>query len=300
MLSNCFDSLRISRPRKKEELCILQLSVGYHPRPLEWMRRTQPSGTSMEPCSTPAGMKKYMPFLISVPFSLTVLPSRTMPLSSEGWVCLGARKPLGYLRSITLAPVSLSILNTLIHAPFINSDSRAPTRPSTCSIGSHLIFSRSTITISLFAITERGYVRFWILFLRGLTKEYYSYRASQRNSVPARRQKSLKLLKQQSKKVRPMVRIVENWQVFEAYANNRRPGFYQVIEDSKNIEIRILVSEVGFKKTFPNAQDSLFKEILSFCEENRSALQRPSSNEDSEFRWSQYTELSHLGQQSDR
>jgi hypothetical protein len=97
-----------------------------------------------------------------------------------------------------------------------------------------------------------------------------------------------------------MVRIVENWQVFEAYANNRRPGFYQVIEDSKNIEIRILVSEVGFKKTFPNAQDSLFKEILSFCEENRSALQRPSSNEDSEFRWSQYTELSHLGQQSDR
>jgi len=66
-----------------------------------------------------------------------------------------------------------------------------------------------------------------------------------------------------------LVRIVENWQVFEEYANNRRPGFYQVIEGSKNVEIRVLVSEVGFKRTFPNAQDTLFKEILSFCEENK-------------------------------
>jgi len=64
-----------------------------------------------------------------------------------------------------------------------------------------------------------------------------------------------------------LVRIVDNWQVFKEYANNRRHGFYQIIESSKNIEIRVLVSEVGFKETFKNNQDPSFKDILDFCEE---------------------------------
>ena len=64
-----------------------------------------------------------------------------------------------------------------------------------------------------------------------------------------------------------MVRIVEKWEVFKEYAQDRRLGFYQVLESSKNTEIRISVSEVGFKKTFANAQDPLLKEILSFCED---------------------------------
>lgn len=83
--------------------------------------------------------------------------------------------------------------------------------------------------------------------------------------------------------MRPLVRIVENWQVFEAYANNRRPGFYQVIEGSKNVEIRVLVSEVGFKRTFPNAQDPLFKDILSFCEENKEFIRVHHSIRDEYF-----------------
>jgi len=64
-----------------------------------------------------------------------------------------------------------------------------------------------------------------------------------------------------------LVKIVEKWEVFKEYAQYHRLGFYQVLESAKNTEIRMAVSEVGFKKLFANAQDPLFKEILSFCED---------------------------------
>jgi hypothetical protein len=63
-----------------------------------------------------------------------------------------------------------------------------------------------------------------------------------------------------------LVNVVEKWEVFKDYAEVRKLGFYQILESSKKIEIRISISEVGFKKTFENAQDPLFKEILGFCE----------------------------------
>ena len=104
----------------------------YHAGPLKCTKRIQPSGASRGLCSTPAGAKKYMPLLISFPFSSTSFPLRTMAWKSEGCVCPGSWKPLSNLPSKFMAPASSSRLNTLTQAPFDNCSTAqlVPTRSS--------------------------------------------------------------------------------------------------------------------------------------------------------------------------
>ena len=63
-----------------------------------------------------------------------------------------------------------------------------------------------------------------------------------------------------------MVNLVEEWQVLEAYAGDKRAqGFYQVLGDAEAVEIRVAIGRLGFKKQFENKADSLLNRILDFC-----------------------------------
>ena len=66
-----------------------------------------------------------------------------------------------------------------------------------------------------------------------------------------------------------MVNLVEDWKVVEKYAKRRKLGFYQTINNLKNntktIEIRVFIGEIGFIKEFENEEDPLLKQILDFC-----------------------------------
>jgi len=66
-----------------------------------------------------------------------------------------------------------------------------------------------------------------------------------------------------------LVNLVEDWKVVEKYAKRRKLGFYQTINNLKNntktIEIRVFIGEIGFIKEFENEEDPLLKQILDFC-----------------------------------
>ena len=77
-----------------------------------------------------------------------------------------------------------------------------------------------------------------------------------------------------------MVNLVEDWEVLEEYAGDKH-GFYQVLGDAENVEIRVAISRLGFKREFDNKEDSLLNRILSFCESRR--LIKVSENVRDEF-----------------
>jgi hypothetical protein len=68
---------------------------------------------------------------------------------------------------------------------------------------------------------------------------------------------------------RRLVNLVEEWEALEEYAENHKHGFYQVLVDDKNMEIRVAVGGLGFKKEFNNHGDSLLNRILVFCKSQR-------------------------------
>ena len=59
--------------------------------------------------------------------------------------------------------------------------------------------------------------------------------------------------------------LVEDWEVLEEYAENHKRGFYQVLGDTKSVEIRIAVGALGFKREFDNTEDPLLNQIIAFC-----------------------------------
>jgi hypothetical protein len=62
-----------------------------------------------------------------------------------------------------------------------------------------------------------------------------------------------------------LVNLVEDWEVLEDYAENHKRGFYQMLADAKNVEIRVSVGGLGFKKEFENPEDPLLDRIMAFC-----------------------------------
>jgi hypothetical protein len=61
-----------------------------------------------------------------------------------------------------------------------------------------------------------------------------------------------------------LVNLVDEWTVLEDYANDKQ-GFYQLLEGSNMLEIRVLVGRLGFKKEFKDKDDPLLNRILNFC-----------------------------------
>jgi hypothetical protein len=62
-----------------------------------------------------------------------------------------------------------------------------------------------------------------------------------------------------------LVNLIEDWGVLEDYAENHKRGFYQMLADAKNVEIRVSVGGLGFKKEFDNPEDPLLDHIIAFC-----------------------------------
>ena len=63
-----------------------------------------------------------------------------------------------------------------------------------------------------------------------------------------------------------MVNLVEDWQILEDYAGDKR-GFYQILDsEADTIEIRVAIGRLGFKKRLAAQEDTLLKRITSFCE----------------------------------
>ena len=61
-----------------------------------------------------------------------------------------------------------------------------------------------------------------------------------------------------------MVDLVEDWEVLEDYAGDKR-GFYQILGNDEPVEIRMNVGRVGFTREFKTRADPLCNRILAFC-----------------------------------
>jgi hypothetical protein len=61
---------------------------------------------------------------------------------------------------------------------------------------------------------------------------------------------------------------VEDWEVLEEYAQDKL-GYYQLLGDKENNEIRVVTGKLAFKKEFKNPQDPLLTRILNFCTSRR-------------------------------
>lgn|GEM_PF-781657 len=61
-----------------------------------------------------------------------------------------------------------------------------------------------------------------------------------------------------------MVNLVEDWEVLEEYAGDKR-GFYQILYGATGVEVRVAVGRLEFKNEFESAKDPLLNRILSFC-----------------------------------
>jgi len=68
-----------------------------------------------------------------------------------------------------------------------------------------------------------------------------------------------------------LVNVIDEWEVFARYAHDKI-GFYQILGETKNIEVRVSAGKAGFIKEFENAIDPLLTKILEFCEKERSFL----------------------------
>jgi hypothetical protein len=67
------------------------------------------------------------------------------------------------------------------------------------------------------------------------------------------------------------VNIIDEWEDFARYAHDK-VGFYQILGADKNIEVRVSAGKAGFIREFQSATDPLLKNILEFCEKERSFL----------------------------
>ena len=65
-----------------------------------------------------------------------------------------------------------------------------------------------------------------------------------------------------------MVNIIEDWDVLAEYAQEKL-GFYQLLADDGEIEIRVQTGRVGYKKEFASANDEMLNKILDFCKKHR-------------------------------
>ncbi len=63
-----------------------------------------------------------------------------------------------------------------------------------------------------------------------------------------------------------MVNLVEDWEVLQEYAGDKQ-GYYQVLgdEETKQVEIRLAVGRLGFRRIFEKTPDPLLSEIMTFC-----------------------------------
>jgi hypothetical protein len=69
-----------------------------------------------------------------------------------------------------------------------------------------------------------------------------------------------------------LVNLVEDWEVLQDYAGDKQ-GYYQVLgdEENKQMEIRLAVGRLGFKRIFEKTPDPLLSEILAFCKTHKYA-----------------------------
>lgn len=65
-----------------------------------------------------------------------------------------------------------------------------------------------------------------------------------------------------------MVNIIEDWGVLEEYAGEKL-GFYQLLSNDGNIEVRVQTGRIGYKKEFSEGNDLLLTKILDFCKKRR-------------------------------
>ena len=61
-----------------------------------------------------------------------------------------------------------------------------------------------------------------------------------------------------------VVNIIEDWDVLAEYAGEKL-GFYQLLANDGNIEIRVQTGRIGFKQEFEKGDDPLLIKILDFC-----------------------------------
>jgi|WetSurMetagenome_2_1015567.scaffolds.fasta_scaffold290236_1 hypothetical protein len=64
-----------------------------------------------------------------------------------------------------------------------------------------------------------------------------------------------------------MVNIIEDWTVLEDYAGDKL-GFYQLLSNEKNFEIRVQTGKLGFRREF-SANDPELEKIKDFCRRHR-------------------------------
>ncbi len=65
-----------------------------------------------------------------------------------------------------------------------------------------------------------------------------------------------------------MVNLIEDWDVLAEYAGEKL-GFYQLISNDGQFEIRVLTGRCGFVREFGNAEDPLFSKIMDFLRRHR-------------------------------
>ena len=61
-----------------------------------------------------------------------------------------------------------------------------------------------------------------------------------------------------------MVNIIEDWDVLEEYAGEKL-GFYQLLDNDGNVEVRVSTGKLGFRKEFEKVDDPLLTQIMTFC-----------------------------------
>ncbi len=66
-----------------------------------------------------------------------------------------------------------------------------------------------------------------------------------------------------------LVNVVEEWETLEELGEFHSRGFYQVLSENKNTEIRVAVGGFGFRKEFKAQDDALLNHIQVFCKSQK-------------------------------
>ena len=65
-----------------------------------------------------------------------------------------------------------------------------------------------------------------------------------------------------------VVNLIEDWDVLAEYAGEKL-GFYQLLGNDGNIEIRVQTGRIGYRKEFKTGDDPELLSILDFCKKHR-------------------------------
>ena len=65
-----------------------------------------------------------------------------------------------------------------------------------------------------------------------------------------------------------VVNLIEDWDVLAEYAGEKL-GFYQLLGNDGNIEIRVQTGRIGYRKEFKTGDDKELLNILDFCKKHR-------------------------------